>query len=239
MARISSIELLPDDLRVEAIERLDSKKYTHNQVKDWVNDELAQRWAEYLKYLSDDEITELNEWLLSPYMHPKDIAQNVNELIKTKGFEPCDLLVISISKTALNDFYIKKVKDRKRHNEALEYAAMINENAEKNHDGDLGKALAETTKLLSVLLMKDTEFGQLELKEKLSLLNAASNISQRLAKASKYDSDRIIQESNIRESEREIVSTEINETVKSAGLSPDVADTLLDALGIKREHCNG
>lgn len=232
MARISSIELLPDDLRVEALERLDSKKYTHNDVKDWVNAELAKRWAEYLKYLSDDELKNLDEWLLSPYMHPKEVAKNVNEIIRSKGFEPCALLVISISKTALNDFYLKKVKDRQKHSEALEYAAMVNEMAEKNHAGDLGKALTEITKKFSVLLSRDVDFENLAFAEKLKLLGALSNISQRLARASKYDSDRIIQEADIRANEREVIKDEINQTVKAAGITKDMGDALLEALGV-------
>lgn len=236
MARISSIELLPDALRVEALEKLDSKQYTHNQVKDWVNTELAKKWADYLKYLSDDELANLNGWLVNPYMHPKDIARNVNEIILSKGFEPCDLLIISISKTALNDFYLKKVKDRQKHNEALEYAAMVNDMAEKNHAGDLGKALTEITKKFSVLLSRDIDFDNLEFSEKLKLLSALSNISQRLARASKYDSDRIIQENDIRENERELVKDEINQTIEAAGLSKEMGKALFEALGVNLDE---
>ncbi|WP_319778433.1 DUF3486 family protein [Maridesulfovibrio sp.] len=184
--RPSSIDLLPEDLRVAINTALRERRLTQKQILD-----------------------------------------HFNELLEGRGAEP-------ISKSALNRYALHIEETGSKLREAREAAAGLVGGLGESSDTDLGRAVTEMIKTMvfdAVLDRSDED----EAGPDLDRLKTLSIIVEKIAKASKLDSDR---EFKIREhvetQVKKAAAKEVDNVGKEKGLSTDTISAIKTSiLGIR------
>lgn len=233
MAQKSTLTYLPDELKSLALDKLDNHNFTQEEVTSWVNQQLQALWQEALEQLSAKEATILEKKLSDPKQKQAEIVKWLKKRLQNKNIDIPDLKILKVSKSAINRFWLQIEKQRLGVKQAREAASHIISGMNERDD-DLGAAVTELIKTISFELIINNS-KDLSVEDRLEMMNKLSNITKRIAEASRYDSERIRKEEEIRRSERLEATKEINQASIEAGLSEETADRLMELLGVSSD----
>jgi hypothetical protein len=169
--------------------------------------------------LDEDIRVELNAALREKRLTQAEIREHFNQLLAERGHKP-------LSRSALSRYACHVEETGSRLREAREAAKALVGKLGETADSDLGRLLAEMvkTQVFDVLIDADDED-----RKDLGRLKSLSIILEKVAKASRLDTDR---EMKMREQIKQETAEAVDKAARKAGISDDALKEIRAELGI-------